>query len=503
MPAGTVPAGWSELPASPLSARRDARAVSVGSRAYLFGGWAAEPCPNGPFGVCVSPGALVDGASFDVETGTWRRMANAPGEIGHGGAAVVGSTIYVETDGDQSLMAYDTATDAWTDVPEPKGLEGRFYPYELVSAGGRLLTCYGGSEGFRDQVYDEGSRTWSELPADPLGKVLTRSCAGAEDRFVVLGAELRQLPQPEDRLPARAAVLDVGAGTWTRLPDATDLSTLPGWTWDGKELVHADLEPPYGGPLPGGGRLDPVSGEWSQLPDPPHAAKGLLLTASSERFKATRGRDVYDTRVARWTTIPEPPGSVSAHPSQVWVGDRLLAWGGGTLSRGKGPADTVLSSTGALYQLRSSRLRDPEPAAPAPQPTATAGTTCPGTQPCRYDLQVGSVLTLDGRVIRGRTNALDGSRSHELELRLTTEPGVTISRYWFGESSGGYGFGPEGPTGIRLLRTGDGFASGSTLRLTWRPALTGHRYLVALVQLEAPGWQGSELGLTVGELQIS
>src|SRR3954454_11648363 len=37
VPSGTQPAGWSELPASPLSPRRDARAFSVGNEAFFVG----------------------------------------------------------------------------------------------------------------------------------------------------------------------------------------------------------------------------------------------------------------------------------------------------------------------------------------------------------------------------------------------------------------------------------------------------------------------------------
>ncbi|MDB5876458.1 MAG: hypothetical protein JWQ07_5900 [Ramlibacter sp.] len=504
LPGATVPAGWSDLPASPLSARRDARAVAVGSRAYFFGGWAGEPCPA-VLGDCVSPGALLDGAWYDVETAVWHRMSNAPDELGSGGTAVVGSTIYVERDGDQALMAYDTTTDHWTDIPEPAGLQGRFYNYELVSAAGRLFSCYGGSEGYPDQVYDASRRSWSDVPPDPLGRSLLRSCAGAGGLFVVMGTRYAQDIGTAGPLYARAAAFDVASQTWNALPDSKANSTMPGWTWDGTELVQAYLEAPYQGPLPGGGRLNPVTGSWSVLPDPPSVSAAFDLRVSGLRIKAAPGNGpAYDTREQRWTTIPKAPDGVTQYPSEVWVGDALVAWGGGSHPNSRRTFATELGSSGAMYRLEPGTVHQDTASPETPHVGRTGSTTCPGTKPCYFDTNVTYELTLDGKHISGGKHTLDASRTYELELTVNASRRVSVTRYWFGESSGAIGIGGEnGPTGIRFLQTGDQLTSGSPIRLQWHPAVTGHRFLSLVIEDHVAGGRTSQEGLTVGEFEIS
>jgi hypothetical protein len=505
LPGDTVPAGWSDLPASPLSARRDARAVAVGSRAYFFGGWAGHPCPATPGSDCVSPGALLDGAWYDVGTAAWHRMPNAPDELGSGGTAVVGSTIYVEREGDQALLAYDTSTGSWATIPEPAGPEGRFYSYELVSAGGRLFSCYGGSEGYRDQVYDAGRRSWSDVPPDPLGRSLLRSCAGAGGLFVVMGARYAQDIRTAGPLFARAAAFDVATQTWKALPDSKVNSTMPGWTWDGTELVQAFLEAPYQGPLPGGGRLNPVTGSWSLLPDPPSASAAFDLRVSGLRLKAAPGNGpAYDTQEQRWTTIPKAPDGVTGYPSEVWVGDTLVAWGGGSHPNSRRTFATELGSSGAMYRLAPGTVH-PDTASPeAPAVGPTSSTTCPGTKPCYFDTNVTYELRLDGKRITSGKHALDASRTYDLELTVNTSKRLSITRYWFGESTGVTSIGGEnGPTGIRFLQTGDELTSGSTIRLQWHPAVTGHRFLSLAIEVKVPAGRASQEGFIVGEFEIS
>lgn len=509
VPAGTVPAGWSELPASPLSPRRDARTFSVGTEAFFVGGWAYAACPvGGPSpDSCVSPGELTDGAAYDLTTGAWRRITPAPSALGSGAYAVVGSTVYMQSDGDNRLVAYDVATDRWQSVPQPTGTQGRFYDFEPTAAGGRLFACYTGREGFRDQVLDASDGRWSEVPADPFGPSLLRSCASTGQELVALSTGLNEHPSASAPSYAQAAVLDPVALTWRRLPGSTVSSTFDGWTWDGSALVNPNQDKPYGGPLIGGGRLDVQTGTWSLLP--PALPEGNILDlstevrASGERFKPYRSQ-FFDSTANAWIRLPQGPDAVHLLGAQVWVGDSFVVWGGGTDFGFKvGPKTTEIASTGGIYQQHATNLSPAPVGASAPVPTVTAVTDCPGPNPCQYSLQPTTELRIDGQLIKGRINALDGGTAHDLDLTVTVAEGVQITRYWFGESSGAYGSGPNGPTGVRYLRTGEALASGSHLRLSWKPALTGHRYLVLIVDVEPPGGRGAEISPVVGEFQIS
>jgi hypothetical protein len=505
--ASVTPAGWSRLPASPLSPRRDARAVTVGSEVIFVGGWRYAGCAGGPFGHCVDPGPLLDGAAYDVTTRTWRPIRPAPGPPGYGSSAVVGATAYLEEDGEQRLLAYDITADAWQRIPQPNGVHGRFYSYSVLAANDHLIACYEGSEGYRDQEYDAGSRTWRELPADPFGPSLLRSCAAAGNTLVVLSSAMNEHPTNANPNFARAAVYDPTTRSWRRLPDSNRVSTFPGWSWDGKELVNASQDSPYGGPLVGGGTLDAASGEWGAVPAWHRNARVVAdaFRADGLHFKAYR-QYLYDTDHQRWLTPAQPPKGISLLGAQAWVGDTLVVWGGGSFSLGRGPADFTISGDGGAFQFRKTK-NSPRPVGATvfstPRPPVPAPGVCPGPKPCFYDDRIKTVLKLDGRVIRGRSNTLDGSKTYVLTMTVGIPDGMTVTKYYFGESSGRFGSGPNGPTGIRFLKTGSRLKDGSTITLKWKPALTGHRYLAFTYDIAPPGGQAAEIGDTVGEFQIS
>ncbi|MDQ1536930.1 MAG: hypothetical protein QOE58_1323, partial [Actinomycetota bacterium] len=95
------------------------------------------------------------------------------------------------------------------------------------------------------------------------------------------------------------------------------------------------------------------------------------------------------------------------------------------------------------------------------------------------------------------------SRTYDLEFRVQLPPGQHVVSYTFGESSGMFGAGPNGLIGIRTLTTGTVLDAQHPLRLSWKPALTGHRYLVLAIELQAPGGRGSGEQTSVGEFQIT
>ena len=494
--------GWSRLPTSPLSPRRDARAFTVGNEAIFVGGWRYAGCPESPVGPeCVDPGPLLDGAAYNVKTRTWRPIHPAPSPLGYATAAVVGTTAYL--DDDDGLLAYDVTRDAWQRIPSPIGVRG-LYSYSVLAADDHLIACYQGSEGYRDQEYDVGSRTWRELPADPFGPSLLRSCAAAGNDLVVLSSAPNEHPTTTNPDYARAAVYDAAAGRWRRLPDSTQVSTFPGWSWDGSELVNVSQDYPYGGPMVGGGTLDPASGQWGTVPAWHRNARVVAESFRNDGLHLKTYRQyLYDTERRRWLTPARPPKGISLLGAQAWVADTLVVWGGGTFSLGRGPADFTISGAGGVFELQQTKKPTGATVSSTPLPPLTAPGICPGPRPCYFDDRIKTTLMLDGKVIKGRRTSLDGSKTYRLAMTVDVPAGMTITKYYLGESSGGFGIGPNGPTGIRFLKTGDRLDDGSTIALLWKPVLTGHRYLAFTYDIQPPGGRVSSIGDAVGEFQIS
>src|SRR5688572_3445001 len=80
---------WQAVPASPLSPRTGALGLWTGDEVLLVGGSDAAPCP--PSASCVPPDVppLADGAAFDPQARTWRRIADSPVPFEWGQAVVI------------------------------------------------------------------------------------------------------------------------------------------------------------------------------------------------------------------------------------------------------------------------------------------------------------------------------------------------------------------------------------------------------------------------------
>jgi hypothetical protein len=84
----------------------------------------------------------------------------------------------------------------------------------------------------------------------------------------------------------------------------------------------------YGGVLPFGGRLDPVTGAWSPLPDAPEAGSGgWPVEAVQGPVTAAEGW-LYDDGEERWTMLPRPEGAPSEPGPATWLDDTLVVYGG-------------------------------------------------------------------------------------------------------------------------------------------------------------------------------
>lgn len=359
---------WTRVPASPLSPRFGALALWVGQRVVVVGGSASDPCPPGAACVPPSEPPLSDGATFDPQSATWQRIADAPVPIRWASGAVVDDALYLwvpasegEPEAHPAFLSYDVAEDRWDELPMPPVVDG-WWPF-LASYGHRIV-AYQSSQEVRvlaDLVFDPTTGTWSELPRDPLVPSFDRSMVGTDAGLVLIGIE--NVPQPGSDGPAvyRAAVLDPATGAWRRLPDSEIAGYDPSWFSAGGVVVNPTLGTSDGGEVnawerayPHGGILDPALGTWSPLPDPPPSTAGEwsfppVAVGGSEYVSSFSGWALH-VPSGRWFELSQPPGRADEGQAITWADDRLFVWGGVAW---EGPEPAILGD-GWLWSATSS-----------------------------------------------------------------------------------------------------------------------------------------------------
>ncbi|GAB4054214.1 Kelch repeat-containing protein [Catellatospora paridis] len=333
-PAGPPPgaaAGWRELPGSPLSPRAMALGLWTGREALLIGG-VDQPCPPGA-DCAGDPSPLLAAAAVDPDTGRWRVLAEPPVALRWMQGAVVGGTAYVQgrTAGDEeTLLAYDIAADRWERAPLPAA-DG----LTLVAAGDLLVAVRGSEETVPgpDYRYRPSDGRWTELPADPLGAGFDRAMAWTGRELVLFDHRLVPNPGADGPSVTRAAVFDPERGTWRRLPDSQQLSTGP-WLAEGGKLIAPALGGADGGAVgnwgrtyPNGGVLDPATGTWSALPNPPGGWHASAFGTTSAVY-AERTGPVLNAATGQWGAIPPLPQDDVTDSTVVAAGNRLLVFGG-------------------------------------------------------------------------------------------------------------------------------------------------------------------------------
>ncbi len=332
-PAGMA-RGWRALPAPPLAPREQAAGVWTGREAIIAGGSDTRPCPPNAGCLPARRPPRRDGAAFDPATGRWRRIARAPVAFSFAATATAGRTAYFLAPGDASrpgapraLLAYRADRDRWRRLAPPRHRD------TLLAAGGRLVAF---AHDARAQVRAGGR--WRPLPPDPLGDVRVRS-------YVWSGRELVQIActsaTPDDGpCLVRAAAFDFAAGSWRRLADAAIHDTNL-WAAASGVVVNPALGTSDGGATngwgrayPNGGILDPATGAWSALPDPPSAnhweAAGVLWADGAAYF--ARSGYVLDVPSATWLEVPRRAADVHGE-TVVSAGRDLLVFGGARFAR--------------------------------------------------------------------------------------------------------------------------------------------------------------------------
>ena len=324
---------WAELPTSPLSPRHDAAGAWLQQRFVIVGGWANSPCP--PSASCLPPAkpALRDGASYDPATRTWQPIAEAPVPVSGRAALVLDDQLYLlvgdseRSDSPISYLRYDPGADAWTALPTPD----REWS-DLIATDRAIVAMYAPHEkGPKiDQVFDPEQAVWAPLPRDPLAPSASRRATWLGDRLLLTATDRRAKGEPEaDRL--RMAALDADLRRWTALPDAelsggypvglAGLVVYPFFNYSGDEPPEPGRYYPYGAVL------DPATGDWDYLPDPPRRP-GLVSDALVVGDRVEVGGHLVNPATGAWTVLSLPPGDRRTGETVLASSDTILIWGG-------------------------------------------------------------------------------------------------------------------------------------------------------------------------------
>jgi N-acetylneuraminic acid mutarotase len=210
---------WTSGPSLPADSAKHHLALAViDDRLYVLGGF------NGIIGGADAAGVFTpSAATFVLDQGAWKRLADQPVARGSASAEVIDGIIYVagggvtEPDARTDLYAYDPAHDSWlARRPVPTAREH----VASCAIDGKLLVL-GGWAGEDKHVvgavesYDPKADAWTTLPDLPtprggLGAVVVNGAC------VAVGGETWAGPLPGTF--AAVESLDVARGAWTALP---------------------------------------------------------------------------------------------------------------------------------------------------------------------------------------------------------------------------------------------------------------------------------------------
>jgi len=301
-------------------------------------------------------------ASGAAPAQTWLRVADASLARQEIYPAVLDGKIYVAggilgaapgyTD---RFEAYDAQADRWTRLaPLP---EGRHH-IALAAVGGKIHGIGGFSGAIPDWrahasvfVYDPQADRWSSGPALPQARA-EGVVAAIGDRIYFVGGRIpasagaRHISQHVDT--ARAEVLDVGTGRWSRIADAPSArNSAAGAVIGGKLYVVGGrqmVKQADGRARPVNVATlevyDPATDRWETRAPMPLAQGGLAAAGHGGRLLVFGGEQfvpqarvfgeswAYDPRTDRWSALPAMPTPRHGHGAAV-VGDRVYLMGGG------------------------------------------------------------------------------------------------------------------------------------------------------------------------------
>ena len=231
----------------------------------------------------------------------------------------------------QTLYAYDVASDGWTANALPAGLLARDLS-SLVWTGTELL-IWGGrngnggvTEGYR---YDLNTNTWRPMSTlgAPEGR-FAHFAAWTGQEMLVYGGTSQGITGAKG-----GGLYDPRTDTWRAIPDASGQGNTQ-YVWAGDRLFSWSSE----SNVAVARVFDPRTGSWSKLTSPPASMGSPSATAlawTGQYVVVWSGSAGSQTgafyHVARntWTSLPiEAAPSGRSLAGATWTGSELFVWGG-------------------------------------------------------------------------------------------------------------------------------------------------------------------------------
>lgn len=357
-PAGTPSGGptldgvgtWKAIAPGPLSPRWDASSIWVNGRFLVVGGHATV-CP--PMADCPMHPVFTDGALYDPGTNTWGQIAPLPSVDMLLTLTAVGESAYAIShragSDEQTLLRYDTASDAWSSHPVPGAGS-----HSLVATDRAVVLIAGTDENgpAADLAFDPLTGTFTPLPTDPLGPSFSRAGVWTGSELILTAHELVDNPGADRPSLTRLAALDPTLTTWREQATSEILDTVA--VHAGDRVVFPQTGTADGGAIgnwgrhyPFGGILDPTSQSWTPLPPSPGPGGLLRPGSGSHTPLATRSLVVVDGNLLdpatlAWTPVP-PPGGALVGVAVAAGPDSIMAWGGGDATTASGAGYLLLT----------------------------------------------------------------------------------------------------------------------------------------------------------------
>jgi hypothetical protein len=202
---------------------------------------------------------------------------------------------------------------------------------EILFWGGNRASCeYESPVGDPGLAYNPNTGTWRQLPAGPLVPVVapTGVWTGSEVLICCGMAGAGEVGMNQ------AAAYDPEADSWRSLPDAPLGGPFPVSVWTGSEMVVVTQS--------GVAAYDPSADAWRELPEAPQAlgrTNEIAWTGSEVVvWPSNVTRSVFqgmalDPASGDWRILPDPPAWPAAL-DMVYTGDTLIIWGGLPAERG-------------------------------------------------------------------------------------------------------------------------------------------------------------------------
>lgn len=216
----------------------------------------------------------------------------------------------------------------------------------LVALDGKLYLL--GGRGERPlEVFDPASGGWTSGARPPLEQLHHTQALAYDGRIWVMGALTGDFPA-EPAVPA-LWIYDPTADAWQQGPSlpagrargASGVALHAGQFY----LVGGVTRGHTGGVVPWLDVFDPATGQWTALPDAPHARDHFHAAVLDGALYAAGGRvsahgsnasgmqsvaavDVFDIASGRWSTLPSPLPTPRSGTATVAWNDRIVVIGG-------------------------------------------------------------------------------------------------------------------------------------------------------------------------------